>query len=113
MISPADEDPMKPHDAFADDMVLAEGIDRYEKAVSVEVERVEHAWAGLRTFSKDRVPVVGYDQSLKNFFWLAGHGGYGMQTSPALSAFAAALINHNTPSDELANLVSLLSPGRF
>ena len=59
MISPVDEDPVAPHDVWADDMVLAEGLDRYEQAVTVPVTRVERNWAGLRTFAPDRTPVVG------------------------------------------------------
>ena len=92
MVSPADEDPVDPHDAWPEDMVLAEGLDRFEQAVTVEVRRVEHSWAGLRTFAPDRTPVAGFDPRTGGFFWLAGQGGYGVQTAPALSRVAAALI---------------------
>ena len=90
MVSPADEDPVDPHDAWPDDMVLAEGLHRYEQAVTVPVTRVETSWAGLRTFTADRTPVAGFDPLLDGFFWLAGQGGYGVQTAPALSEFCAA-----------------------
>jgi D-arginine dehydrogenase len=113
LVSPADEDPVEPHDAFVDDMVLAEGLYRYEQAVNVPVTRVERSWAGLRTFAPDRTPVAGYDPQAEGFFWLAGQGGYGIQTSPALSALAAALVKRETPSGGLAGLDVAVSPGRF
>lgn len=113
MLSPADEDPVEPHDAFAEDMTILEGIDRYEQAVTVPVERVEHNWAGLRTFAKDKVPVVGWDVSAEGFFWLAGQGGYGFQTAPALSQLVARIINEETLSTEDRMLVDDLSPRRF
>lgn len=97
LVSPADEDPVEPHDAFVDDMVLAEGLDRYQQAVRAEVTHVEANWAGLRTFAPDRTPVVGFDQAGEGFFWLAGQGGYGIQTSPALSMVAAALLLKEAP----------------
>ena len=91
MISPADEDPVEPHDVWADDMVIAEGLYRYEQAVTTPVTRVEHSWAGMRTFAPDRTPVVGFAPEAQGFFWLAGQGGYGIQTAPALSQLAADL----------------------
>ncbi|SFJ25605.1 MULTISPECIES: FAD-dependent oxidoreductase [unclassified Phyllobacterium] len=112
-VSPCDETPVDPHDAFADDMVLAEGLYRFEQAVTVPVTRVEHSWAGLRTFAPDRTPVAGFDADVEGFFWLAGQGGYGIQTSPALSALAAALIRGDAPEAELEPLLPKLSPARF
>ncbi len=112
-VSPADEDPVDPHDAFPDDMVLAEGLHRYEQAVIHPVTRVESSWAGLRTFAPDRTPVAGFDPSAEAFFWLAGQGGYGIQTSPALSRLAAALISGEWLPDSLEPLVAALSPARF
>jgi len=92
MVSPADEDPVEPHDAWPDDMVLAEGLDRYERAVTVPVTRVERTWAGLRSFVPDRSPVVGFAPEAEGFFWLAGQGGYGVQTAPALARITADLV---------------------
>lgn len=112
-VSPAEEIPVEPHDAFVDDMVLAEGLDRFEQAVDVPVTRVERSWAGLRTFAPDRTPVAGFDGTTENFFWLAGQGGYGIQTAPALSRFAGQSIRHAIPPDDLAALVPALSPDRF
>ncbi|SEQ75101.1 NAD(P)/FAD-dependent oxidoreductase [Thalassovita taeanensis] len=91
MISPADEDEVEPHDVWADDMVLAEGLDRFEQAVTMPITRVEHSWAGLRSFVADRTPVVGFAPDADGFFWLVGQGGYGIQTAPALSQLAADL----------------------
>jgi D-arginine dehydrogenase len=92
MVSPADETPVEPHDAYADDLDLAEGIDRFQRAVTFEVRRVEHTWAGLRTFAPDRSPVVGFDPRCEGFFWFAGQGGYGIQMAPAMATLGASLI---------------------
>jgi len=113
MVSPAEEIKVEPHDAFVDDLVLAEGIDRYQQMVNINVTRVEHSWAGLRTFAPDRVPVVGYDPRVSGFFWLAGQGGYGIETSPALSIIAAALLTGKDLSPEYKKLSSLMKPDRF
>jgi D-arginine dehydrogenase len=83
---------VEPHDAFADDMALAEGIAACERVLDIEVTRVLRSWGGLRTFAPDGVPVAGYDPQAEGFFWLAGQGGYGIQTAPALSEVAAALL---------------------
>ncbi|MDA0223023.1 MAG: FAD-dependent oxidoreductase [Rhodobacterales bacterium] len=112
MISPADEDPVEPHDAWAEDMVLAEGIDRYERAVTVPVTRVERNWAGLRTFAPDRTPVVGFDRRAQGFFWLAGQGGYGIQTAPALSQITADLVLGRAGSIK-ADILAAIAPDRF
>lgn len=111
-VSPADEDPVDPHDAWPEDMVLAEGLDRFEQAVTMTVTRVERSWAGLRTFAKDRTPVVGFDPGAEGFFWLAGQGGYGVQTAPALSQLAADLCLGRAPSIP-ERTVAELSPARF
>lgn len=111
-ISPADEDPVEPHDAWPDDMMLAEGIDRCQQMVNIDVMRLETSWAGLRNFVADRSPVVGREPDAEGFYWLVGQGGYGIQTSPALSRLAADLILGLRPSlpDET---VAALSPARF
>ena len=112
IVSPAEEHPIDPHDAFADDMVLAEGLARYEEMVTEPVTRLISNWAGLRTFSPDRVLVIGRDVAEPDFFWLAGQGGYGFQSSPAASQLAADLITGRVPG--LApDLVAALSPARF
>jgi D-arginine dehydrogenase len=103
---------MEPHDAWADDMVLAEGLARYEEMVTEPVTRLLSNWAGLRTFSPDRVLVIGADPVDPSFFWLAGQGGYGFQSSPAASQLAADLITGVTP-DASKPLIAALSPRRF
>ncbi|MCG8491255.1 MAG: FAD-binding oxidoreductase [Sneathiellales bacterium] len=112
MVSPADEDPVEPHDAWADDMVLAEGLHRFEEATTMAVTRLEHSWAGLRTFTHDKTPVVGFAPDADGFFWLAGQGGYGIQTAPALSKLTADLI-FNRQSDVNETVKRALSAERF
>ena len=112
IVSPAEEDLMEPHDAWADDMVLAEGLARYEEMVTEPVTRLLASWAGLRTFAPDRVLVIGRDAREPAFFWLAGQGGYGFQTCPAASRLAADLIGGRAP--EIGpDLVAALDPARF
>jgi D-arginine dehydrogenase len=60
----------------------------------LEIERVRRSWAGLRSFVKDREPVVGFAPDARGFFWLAGQGGYGIQTAPAMASLASALVRH-------------------
>lgn len=112
IVSPAEEHPMDPHDAWADDMVLAEGLARYEEMVTEPVTRLISNWAGLRTFSPDRVLVIGPDVAEPSFFWLAGQGGYGFQSAPGASELAADLITGRTPALS-PDLISALSPARF
>lgn len=112
IVSPADEDPVEPHDAWADDMVLAHGLARYEARVTEPVTRVETSWAGLRTFAPDRCLVLGPDPVDAAFVWCAGQGGYGFQTAPAASALLAARLT-GAPPDLPPDLVAALSPDRF
>jgi len=111
LISPAEEVQCEPMDAWADDFALAEGIDRFQQYVDFEVTRIETNWAGLRTFAPDRTPIVGFDPRAEGFFWLAGQGGYGVQTSPAMSEIAAHLITRDDDTD--INLKAALNPSRF
>ena len=112
MISPADQDPVEACDIYPDDMVLAEGIDRFSRRVDFEVKRIERTWAGLRSFAPDGEPVVGFDPAAEGFFWLAGQGGYGIQTSPALSQLAADLVLNRAPSLDAA-AVEAMAAVRF
>jgi D-arginine dehydrogenase len=77
LVSPAEETDVEPHDAYADDEALAEGIERIAALTTIEVLRAPRAWAGLRTFSIDRLPVIGFAPAAAPFFWLAGQGGSG------------------------------------
>ena len=112
IVSPAEEHLMEPHDAFADDMVLAEGLARYEEMVTEPVTRLLSNWAGLRTFAPDRVLVIGRDVREPDFVWLAGQGGYGFQSAPAASQLACDLIM-GRETELAADLVAALSPARF
>jgi glycine/D-amino acid oxidase-like deaminating enzyme len=92
LLSPANEDPMDPCDVAPDEMDIAIAVDRFETATSMRVRKLNHRWAGLRSFVHDRSPVVGYDSAAECFFWLAGQGGYGIQMAPSLARTAAALL---------------------
>jgi len=116
LISPADETPSPPCDAQPEEWDVAVAVDRFETLTGQPVRRVHRRWAGLRVFSPDRSPVVGYDPSASGFFWCAGHGGYGIQTAPALGRFAAAQLLREALPDPLADLApwaAQLSPQRF
>lgn len=112
IVSPAEEILVEPHDAFVDDMILAEGFARYEENVTEPVTRLLSSWAGLRTFSPDRTLVLGSDPSEPSFIWCAGQGGYGMQSSPAAGQLLADLVNGKTPAID-AGAVAALDPKRF
>jgi len=91
--SPMDEVPSEPTDAQPDDYEVALAAFRMEERTTVKIERIHSKWAGLRTFAPDRHPVVGFAPDATGFFWLAGQGGFGLQTSPAMARIAALLIN--------------------
>lgn len=112
IVSPAEEDPMPAHDAYADDMVLAEGMARYEAHVTEPVTRLLSSWAGLRTFAPDRNLVLGPDPDQPNFIWCAGQGGYGVQSSPAAGRLVRDLVLGRTPEFE-PDTIARLHPARF
>lgn len=100
LISPGDETPSPPGDAMPEDLDLALAVDRIEAATTLDIRRMHSRWAGLRSFVADRSPVAGFAPDAPGFFWLAGQGGYGIQTAPALSRFAAAqLLGRALPGD--------------
>jgi D-arginine dehydrogenase len=113
LLSPADETASEPCDAQPDELDIATVIDRVERATILKVTRVRSKWAGLRSFVADRTPVVGYDPACSGFFWLAGQGGYGIQTAPAMGRLAAALVRCEATPAELVDCgvePRLLSP---
>lgn len=112
LVSPMEEDPSTPHDAWPDDMVLAEGLARYAAVMTEPVTRLESSWAGLRTFSPDRNLVLGRDASDTSFVWVAGQGGVGFQTCPAASKLVSDLVA-GRPSELNSDTVAALSPARF
>jgi D-arginine dehydrogenase len=116
LISAADETPSPPCDAQPEELDVAIAVDRFETLTGRPVRRVRHRWAGLRVFSPDRTPVVGFEPGVPGFFWCAGQGGYGIQTSPALGRAAAALaLGEALPQELLAMGIGAksLSPARF
>ena len=102
LASPADETPSPACDAQPDEYDVAVLLDRLERMTLLRPKRITGRWAGLRTFSPDRTPVAGFDHSVPNFFWLAGQGGYGIQTAPALAQLSAILILGRPMPDALA-----------
>ena len=115
-LSPSDETPSPPCDAQPDELDVATAIDRLERATTIKVKKVERKWAGLRSFVPDRTPVVGFDPLTEGFFWLAGQGGYGVHTAPAMARCAAALVQNGSLPGDIINLgleAGVLSPARF
>jgi D-arginine dehydrogenase len=114
--SGASELPSDPLDARPPEIDVAHGIEKINTATKLSIRSVLNTWAGLRTFTTDRVPVVGFEPSLPGFFWLAGQGGYGIKTSPALGELAAALILNNAVPDAISRFGitrESLAPERF
>lgn len=100
LLSPADETPSPPCDASPDEWDVAVAIDRVQLAFDLPVRRIAHKWAGLRSFVADKCPVAGFAPDAPGFFWLAGQGGYGIQSAPALARLAAAmLLGQPMPAD--------------
>lgn len=112
LVSPADETPSEPMDAWPEDMDLAEGLALYQEHVTEEVTRPIASWAGLRTFAGDRCLVLGRDGQVPDFIWVAGQGGYGFQTSPAASKLVADLVAGRRPEIDAAH-VAAMDPRRF
>ncbi|MEO1678798.1 MAG: FAD-binding oxidoreductase [Pseudomonadota bacterium] len=112
LVSPCEENAATPHDAWADDMVIAEGLARYESMVCEPVTRVQTTWAGLRTFAPDRALVLGPEPDEPAFLWCAGQGGYGFQTCPAAARLLADLAV-GRPSELPPDTVATLTPDRL
>ncbi len=113
-LSPSDETPTDPCDAAPEELDVAIAIDRLEQVVDWRVQAVERKWAGLRTFAPDRLPVYGFDPQVAGFFWCAGQGGFGIQTAPAGSRVAAALLLGRTPDVSVAGIdPTRYAPDRF
>ena len=104
LASPADETPVEPCDVQPDEEDIAVTVDRVERATRFSIRRITHKWAGLRSFVADKKPVVGFDPEVDGLFWLAGQGGYGIQTAPAMARLAAALVTSGAVPDALAAL---------
>ena len=116
LVSPGDETPMPPCDIRPDELDIAMTVERFEQAMDLPVRRVEHSWAGLRTFAPDGTLIIGWDPRAEGFFWLAGQGGYGIQTAPAAAKLAAALVARRPVPGSIAETgldVAVLAPDRL
>ena len=116
LLSPADETPFKPCDVQPDEMDVALCVDRIQRFTTMEVESLVSKRAGLRSFVFDKSPVVGFAEDADGFFWLAGQGGYGIQTAPAIAEFTTGLIlRGEVPVTLIAHGITMdtLSPARF
>lgn len=103
LASPADETPSPPCDAQPEEIDVAICAQRVESAFHIEIKRIETRWAGLRSFVADGCPVIGFDAKVPGLFWLAGQGGYGIQTAPAMARAAAALVAGRPLPDDIAD----------
>ena len=112
LVSPADETPTHPHDVQPEDIDIATAIDRVQQALAITVHRVEHAWAGLRTFTPDGSLAFGHEPGSEGFFWCVGQGGYGIQTAPAAGRLVADLVLGRDPGDATP-AVPMIDPARF
>ncbi len=112
MVTPCDETPMHPHDVQPDELDVAIAIDRMQQALDIPVHRIEHSWAGLRTFSPDRSLAFGWEKSVPGFFWCVGQGGYGIQTAPAAGQLVADLIAGRDPGPA-GSVIEAIDPMRF
>ncbi|MGB6245453.1 MULTISPECIES: FAD-binding oxidoreductase [Gordonia] len=115
LCSPAEETLQPPSDARPDDLEIARAIDRLNEATLLQVRSVATSWAGLRSFTADRTPVVGPDPAVDGLFWFAGQGGYGIQMAPALARAGAALADRGELPRDLRDLgvtATVLAPSR-
>jgi D-arginine dehydrogenase len=112
LVSPADETPTEPGDARPDELDVALAVERVEEATGLGLRSVVTSWAGLRSFVPDRRPVVGAWPDHPGFWFVAGQGGSGIETAPALSAFAAAVVTGSTPPADIPLDPADLAPVR-
>lgn len=116
MGSCADETLSPPCDAQPEEIDIATCVYNIEQHTNVPIKKINHSWAGLRTFAPDRYPLVGFDPAASDFFWFAGLGGFGIQTAPALSKLGAAIALGNHPMQLAMDMeidLPLIQPNRF
>ncbi|MDT0217187.1 FAD-dependent oxidoreductase [Alcaligenes sp. AB3] len=114
--SPANADDVDAHDVVAEELDVATGIYRIEERTQLRIRRPSHTWAGLRSFAPDGELVIGQDAQCSGFFWLAGQGGYGIQTAAGASLLAASLLQKQDLPESLKALKidpAVVSPARF
>lgn len=100
MASLGDETPTEPQDAQPEELDIALAADWLQRHTTINLRRIEHSWAGLRSFVSDDIPVVGFDSALDDFFWLAAQGGYGIMMAPTLAQASRSLIQLNRLPDD-------------
>jgi len=110
--SPMDEVSSEPTDAQPDDYEVALAAHRMEERTTIKIERIHSRWAGLRSFAPDRRPIAGFARDAEGFFWLAGQGGFGLQTSPMMAEVVKSLIL-GTPWPITTVTAEELNPARF
>jgi D-arginine dehydrogenase len=115
LVSLSDETPTEPCDAQPEEIDVALGLENVNDTITPQLRSVRRAWAGLRTFAPDRLPVVGPDQANDRFLWLAGQGGAGIKIAPALGRAVAHHIvdNNDDPLSEFGFSLDSLLPHRF
>ncbi|MGA8136783.1 MAG: FAD-binding oxidoreductase [Pseudomonas gingeri] len=114
--SPANADPVEPHDVQPEELDIAMGIYQIEEATTLTIRRPTRTWAGLRSFVSDGNLVSGFDPLVPDLFWVAAQGGYGIQTSPAMGQASAALVRGKALPEQLAQFgldAAMLSPARL
>lgn len=90
--SPANADAVPAHDVVAEEIDIATAIARIEERTTLTIRRPRRTWAGLRTFAPDGELVIGPDPRQPAFFWLAGQGGYGIQSAAGAALLAESLL---------------------
>ncbi|NWB46870.1 NAD(P)/FAD-dependent oxidoreductase [Pseudomonas gingeri] len=114
--SPANADPVEPHDVQPEELDIAMGIYQIEEATTLTIRRPTRTWAGLRSFVSDGNLVSGFDPQVPGLFWVAAQGGYGIQTSPAMGQASAALVRGQALPEHLEHFglnAAMLSPTRL
>lgn len=114
--SPANADPVEPHDVVPEELDVAIAIDRIQTWTTMAIRRPIRTWAGLRSFVADGDLVGGPAPDDATFVWSAAQGGYGIQTSAAMGEACAALARGAPIPEHLAEHgidAALLSAARL
>jgi D-arginine dehydrogenase len=114
--SPANADPVQPHDVQAEEFDIASAIFNIEQHTTLTIRRPKRVWAGLRSFAPDEELVIGYAPNSTGFFWLAGQGGYGIQSAQGAALLASSLILKREFPERLGRYgvdAAKMSPARF
>lgn len=110
-LSPHDETACPASDVVPEEIDIATAIDRFQNVVNWKIEKIVNKWAGLRSFSPDRLPVIGFGAD--NYFWFVGQGGFGIQTSPATAKIAAHKILHQNSGAKMPDAMSHIDADKY